>query len=291
MSTLQNPSRRAMIRGLGLAAAGATAVGASTVASAVRADGARSGPLIGKVAIVTGARNNLGRGFAERLAQMGADVVIHHHRAESRAEANETADLVRAAGGRAEVIHGDLGDSANVTALFDLAERAFGGVDIVVHTCGTIIKKPVADFTDADFERLLNDNTKTTFYTMREAARRVRDDGRIIAIGTSLTAGAAPGYAGYGGTKAPVEEFTRMLAKELGARRITVNNVAPGPLDTPFFHAAETPQTVAFASNLAAEGRLGTVADVVPAVAALTLPEGQWTNGQTLFVNGGYLTR
>ena len=286
MSDLQNPSRRSMIRGLGLAA-----VGAATVGTAANAQTSGSGPLAGKVAIVTGARNNLGRGFAERLAQMGADVVVHYHREETRAEAEGTAELVRAEGQRAALISGNLGNSANVTAMFDLAEAEFGGVDILVHTCGTIIKKPVAEFTDAEFERLINDNTKTTFYAMREAARRLRDDGRIIAIGTSLTAGAAPGYAGYGGTKAPVEEFTRMMAKELGARRITVNNVAPGPIDTPFFHAAETPQSVAYASGLAAEGRLGTVADVVPAVASLALPEGQWTNGQTVFVNGGYLTR
>ncbi|MEM7644298.1 MAG: SDR family oxidoreductase [Pseudomonadota bacterium] len=286
MTDIQNPSRRALIRNLGLAAAGAAAAG-----TAARAQAADTAPLAGKVAIVTGARNNLGRGFAERLAQMGADVVVHHHRPESRAEAEETADLVRAAGRRAAIIHGDLGNSANVAALFDLAEAQFGGVDILVHTSGAIIKKPVADFTDAEFERLLNDNTKTTFYAMREAARRLRDGGRIIAVGTSLTAGAAPGYAAYGGTKAPVEEFTRMLAKELGDRRITVNNVAPGPIDTPFFHAAETPQSVAYASGLSTEGRLGTVSDVVPAVASLALPEGQWTNGQTIFVNGGYLTR
>ncbi|QBF30788.1 short-chain dehydrogenase [Thalassococcus sp. S3] len=279
------PSRRSVLLGLGAATLGTAAAAATGTAAA------GGQPLSGKVAIVTGARNNLGRGFAERLAQMGADVVVHYHRAETRAEAEETAARVRAAGRRAALINGDLGDSANVAALFDLAEAEFGGVDILVHTAGRIIKKHVADFTDAEFEELLNDNTKTTFYAMREAARRLRDGGRIIAIGTSLTAGAAPGYAAYGGTKAPVEEFTRMMAKELGARGITVNNVAPGPIDTPFFHAAETPQSVAYASGLSVEGRLGTVDDVVPAVATLALPDSQWTNGQTIFVNGGYLTR
>lgn len=198
---------------------------------------------------------------------------------------------MRAAGQRAALTNGDLGNSANVAALFDLAEAEFGGADLLVHTAGRIIKKHVADFTDAEFAQLVNDNTKTTFYTMREAARRLRDNGRSIAIGTSLTAGAVPGYAAYGGTKAPVEEFTRMMAKELGARGITVNNVAPGPIDSPFFHAAETPQTVAYASRLSVEGRLGTIDDVVPAVATLALPDSQWTNRQTIFVNGGYLTR
>ncbi|MEM6464183.1 MAG: SDR family oxidoreductase [Pseudomonadota bacterium] len=286
MTELKNPSRRVVLGGLGLAAAGAAIAG-----PAAMAQDSSTGGLQGKIAIVTGARNNLGRGFAERLAQSGADVVVHHHRAETRAEAEETADLVRAAGRRTALISGDLGDSSNVAAVFDLAEREFGGTDILVHTCGSIIKKPVAEFTDEDFERLLNDNTRSTFYAMREAARRLRDQGRIIAVGTSLTAGAAPGYAAYGGTKAPVEELTRMLAKELGARRITVNNIAPGPLDTPFFHEAETTESAAYASRLAAEGRLGNVADIVPVVETLALPEGQWTNGQTLFVNGGYLTR
>ena len=283
MTTL---SRRAA---LGAALAATATVGATAASAATGPTAAK--PLSGKVAIVTGARNNLGRGFAEGLARMGADVVVHHHTPATRDQAEETARLVRAAGGRAAIVHGDLGDSARVAAMFDLAEAEFGGADIVVHCAGRIIKKPVAEFTDAEFDRLVNDNTRTTFFVMREAARRLRDGGRIIPIGTSLTAGAAPGYAAYGGTKAPVEEFTRMLAKELGDRRITVNNVAPGPIDTPFFHAAETPQSVAYASGLAVEGRLGTVADVVPAVANLAHPDTQWTNGQTVFVNGGYLTR
>ena len=126
---------------------------------------------------------------------------------------------------------------------------------------------------------------------MREGARRLRDKGRIIAIGTSLTAGAAPGYAVYGGTKAPVEEFARMMAKELGSKGITVNTIAPGPLDNPFFHAAETPESAAYAARLSVEGRLGTEDDIVPVVAYLTSPDSQWQNGQTFFVNGGYLTR
>ncbi|MFQ6548006.1 SDR family oxidoreductase [Aestuariibius sp. 2305UL40-4] len=284
----QKINRRQALRGAGFAGIGAFAAGV-TPASAQGADSAR--PLAGKAAIVTGARNNMGRAFAVELARMGADVAIHYHRAETRDQAEETAQLVREAGGRAVLSQGDLGDSANVTALYDAAEQAFGGVDIAVNTAGTIIKKPVAEFTDADFERLQNDNVATMFYSMREAARRLRDGGRIINVGTSLTAGTAPGYAGYAGTKAPVEEFTRILARELGERRITVNTIAPGPIDTPFFHAAETPQTVAYAAGLSTEGRLGAVEDLVPQVAFLAHPDSQWVNGQNLFINGGYLTR
>ncbi|MGL4235747.1 SDR family oxidoreductase [Tabrizicola sp.] len=270
-----------------LAGIGAVAVASSSAS----AQDAAARPLSGKVAIVTGARNNQGRAYAVELARMGADLVLHYHRAETLAEVEETAALVQAEGVRTALVSGDLGDPAVARAVFDLADSTYGGADILVHTAGAIIKKPVAEFADEEFEKLLNDNTRTTFYTMREAARRLRDGGRIVAIGTSLTAGAAPGYAVYAGTKAPVEEFSRMMARELGARGITVNNIAPGPLDNPFFHSAETPESTEFATRLAPSGRLGTEADIVPVVATLTGPEGAWINGQTLFVNGGYLTR
>ncbi len=281
-------NRRTAISGFGLAGISAAATGLA--AGAARAQTADR-PLAGKVAVVTGARNNMGRAFSVKLAEMGADVAVHYHRAETLAEAEETAQMVRAAGARVVLNQGDLGDSANVTALYDLAEAEFGGVDIAIHTAGRIIKKPVAEFTDADFAQLQNDNVSTMFYSMREAARRMRDGGRIINVGTSLTAGTAPGYAGYAGTKAPVEEFTRILARELGARRITVNTIAPGPIDTPFFHAAETPQSVAYAAGLSTEGRLGVINDLLPQVAYLASPDSQWVNGQNLFINGGYLTR
>ena len=281
-------NRRTAISGFGLAGISAAATGLA--AGAARAQTADR-PLAGKVAVVTGARNNMGRAFSVKLAEMGADVAVHYHRAETLAEAEETAQMVRTAGARVVLSQGDLGDSANVTALYDLAEAEFGGVDIAIHTAGRIIKKPVAEFTDADFAQLQNDNVSTMFYSMREAARRMRDGGRIINVGTSLTAGTAPGYAGYAGTKAPVEEFTRILARELGARRITVNTIAPGPIDTPFFHAAETPQSVAYAAGLSTEGRLGVINDLLPQVAYLASPDSQWVNGQNLFINGGYLTR
>lgn len=276
-------------RAFGFAAGAAAATLAATTAGATTRDGAR--PLAGKVAIVTGARANLGRRFAETLGAEGADVVVHFHREDTRGEAEETARLVEAAGGRATLVSGDLGRSENVTKVYDAAERQFGGVDIVVNNAGAIIKKPVTEFTDADFERLDAVNNRGLFYSLREASRRLRDGGRIINIATSLLAGAAPGYAGYAGTKAPVEEYTRMLAKEIGARGITVNSVAPGPVDTPFFHGQETEQSAAFAARLAVEGRLGTVDDIAPLVAFLAGPQAQWVNGQTLWVNGGYVTR
>jgi NAD(P)-dependent dehydrogenase (short-subunit alcohol dehydrogenase family) len=279
--------RRQMLTGA-LAAGFATAA-LSKVSQAQET--ASSGVLAGKVAIVAGARNNLGRGFAATLGGMGASVLVHHHLAASRPEAEETAQLVVKAGGKAEIFAGDLTNSDTMKAMFDAAQTTFGGVDIAITTVGKIIKKPLAQFTNEEFDLLDATNNKSMFYFLRESATRVRDGGRIILTGTSLLAGSAPGYAIYAGTKAPVEEYTRMLAKELGAKRITVNNIGPGPLDTPFFHGAETPQSTAFATGLSTEKRLGKVEDINPMVAFLASPDSQWVNGQSLWVNGAYLTR
>ncbi|MEM6387913.1 MAG: SDR family oxidoreductase [Pseudomonadota bacterium] len=182
---------------------------------------------------------------------------------------------------------GDLGQVENVRAMYDTAETTFGGVDIVLNHAGAIIKKPLVEFTDDEFDGLDAINNRAFFYSLREASTRVRDGGRIINTGTSLLAGAAPGYTIYSGTKAPVEEYTRMLAKELGPKRITVNSIAPGPVDTPFFHGQETEQSAAYAARLSTEQRLGVIDDIIPIVAFLAGPDSQWVNGQTVWINGG----
>ncbi len=287
-----NNSRRNVIKNLAAVGAGIAATAAS---SSVLASGQGQSqtirPLSGKVAIVTGARNNMGRAFAVALASLGANVVIHYHRKSTLDQAQETARLAQAHGVKTTLVDGDLGQSSVVKKLYDSAEQAFGGIDIVVNNAGAIIKKPMAEFTDEEFESLDAINNRGLFYSLREASKRIRDGGRILNNATSLLAGAAPGYAIYAGTKAPVEEYTRMLAKELGGRKITVNSFAPGPIDTPFFHSQENEFSTAYATNLSTEKRLGTVDDIAPIVAFLAQPESAWINGQTLWVNGGYLTR
>jgi NAD(P)-dependent dehydrogenase (short-subunit alcohol dehydrogenase family) len=297
-SALSSNSRRNLLGGLSAMAATAAAVASQSVRaqSAAQTVNQRSATgaeqtLKGKAAIVTGARNNQGRAYAIVLAAMGADVVVHYHRAETKDQAEETAALVRAQGAKAVLVQGDLADLTNVKKVFDASQSNFGRIDILVNTVGYIVKKPMAEITEADYERSHRANTKSVLFTMQEAARRMNDNGRIINLGTSLTAGSAPGYSLYAGTKASGEEFTRMLAKEVGKRNITVNTIAPGPLDNPFFHQAETPQSTAFAASLSTSGRLGKESDITPVVAFLAGPQSQWVNGQTLFVNGGYLTR
>jgi NAD(P)-dependent dehydrogenase (short-subunit alcohol dehydrogenase family) len=269
----------------------ASAASAQSVAPGAASNAATHKPLKGKASIVTGARNNQGRAYAIALASLGSDVIVHYHRAETKDQAEETARLVRAQGVKAELVQGDLADVPNVRKLFDTAQSSFGKVDILVNTVGYIVKKPMAELTEADYERSHRANSKAILFTMQEAARRMKDFGRVINIGTSLTAGSAPGYSLYAGTKAGAEEFMRMMSKEVGKRGITVNNIAPGPLDNPFFHSAENPQSTAFAASLSVAGRLGKESDVAPVVAFLAGPESQWITGQTLWVNGGYLTR
>jgi NAD(P)-dependent dehydrogenase (short-subunit alcohol dehydrogenase family) len=246
--------------------------------------------LLGKVAIVTGARNNLGRGFAVGLARKGADVVVHYHREATRDQAEETARLVREQGAKAILVPGDLSQVANIKRLFDETTKAFGRVDIVVQNAGSLVKKPMAEITEAEYDRVAGINSKGTFFIMQEAIRRIADNGRIVNIGTSLLASTIGNYSAYAGTKAAMEDFTRALAREIDWKRnITVNTIAPGPVDTPFFREPESPEAIAAIAGLA--GRLGTIDDIVPLVEFLASPQSRWVNAQTIFINGGYVTR
>lgn len=194
--------------------------------------------LTGKVAIVTGARNNLGRGYAVALARNGASVVVHYHREATRDQAEETARLVQQQGTRALLVSFDLSQVANIRKLFDETTKAFGKVDIVVHNAGRSVKKPLAEVTEEDYDRKAGINSKGAFFIMQEAVRRIADNGRIINVVSSLLAANIPNYSAYTGTKAAMEQFTRALAKEIDWRRnITVNSIAPGPVDTPFYRA------------------------------------------------------
>ncbi|WP_404788400.1 SDR family oxidoreductase [Altericista sp. CCNU0014] len=244
----------------------------------------------GKVAIITGARNNLGRGFAVALARNGADVVVHYHREATRDQAEETARLVQQQGTQALLVSGDLSQVSNIKRLFDETMKAFGRVDIVVHSAGRSVKNPLAEVTEIEFDRAAGINSKGTFFIMQEAVRRIADNGRIINIGTSLLAANIPNYSAYTGTKAAMEDFTRALAREIDWKRnITVNTIGPGPVDTPFYRVGLTPEDIERGTRLV--GRLGEVDDIVPLVVFLASPQSRWVNGQTIFINGGYVAR
>ncbi|MFW2275944.1 SDR family NAD(P)-dependent oxidoreductase, partial [Burkholderia orbicola] len=168
---------------------------------------------IGKTAVITGASANVGRALADLLAQEGADIVVHYNSARKQAQAEETATAVRKHGRDALVVQADLTKPAQATALFDAAIARFGKVDILINTVGKIIRKPLAEFEEEDFDELFDVNAKAAFFLLKEASRNIADDGRILGFVTTMVAAFAPTYAGYAGSKAPLEHFSKALAK------------------------------------------------------------------------------
>ena len=248
-------------------------------------------PLAEKVAIITGSARNMGRAFAEALARNRAALTVHYHSETARSDAEETVRLVERQGAQAILVGGNLADLTIVRHVFDETLKAFGRVDIVINGAGLVIKKPFVDITEEDFDRCFGINTKAAFFVMQEAARHIADNGRIINMGTTILGATIPFYSVYAGAKASLEHFTRALAREIGHRGVTVNTVAPGPIDDAFYHSAETPEAVARATQASVASRLGKIEDIVPLIEFLASPESQWITAQTLFINGGYLAR
>ena len=238
-----------------------------------------------RVAVVTGGSGGIGRAVAERLAADGQAVVVHY--AGNRAAADETVAAITSAGGSAVAVGGDVADEAAMGALFDEAERRFGGVDVVVNTAGIMLLGPVAAFDLADFDRMHRTNVRGTFVVAQQAARRLRGGGALIMVSTSITRLQQPAYAAYAATKGAVEAMTLILARELGDRDITVNTVAPGPTATPLFLDGKPQEVVDRLAAASPLGRLGAPEDIARVVAVLAGPDGRWINGQTVFANGG----
>jgi len=246
--------------------------------------------LAGKVAIVGAGAKNLGGLVSREFAKGGANVVVHYHGDSTRPEAEATVKAVKDLGADAYMTQGDLTRPAAVAALFEQARDHFGGVDIAVNTVGKVLRKPIVDTTEEEFDSMFDINAKAAFFFIKEAGRHLNDNGKIITIVTSLLAAFTDGYSTYAGGKAPVEHFTRAAAKEFGSRGISVTAVGPGPMDTPFFYGQETPERVAFHKSQAMNGDLTRIEDVVPIVRFLAT-DGWWITGQTIFANGGYTTR
>jgi 3-oxoacyl-[acyl-carrier protein] reductase len=238
-----------------------------------------------KVAIVTGASRGIGAAIAERLAVDGYTVVVNY--AGNAAAADAMVSRIEAAGGRAVSAQADVADPAAVARLFEQAETAFGGVDVLVNNAGIMALSPLATTTDADFDRQIAINLKGTFNGLREAARRLRNGGRIISFSTSVVGLKLENYGVYAATKAAVETMTAILAKELRGRSITVNAVAPGPTATDLFLDGKSPELVAKLAAMNPLERLATPQDIAATVAFLAGPDGGWINGQTLRANGG----
>lgn len=240
-----------------------------------------------KIALVTGASRGIGAAIARRLATDGMAVVINY--ASSAAEAEALATEINAAGQRAIAIKADVADAAAVRAMFDTIEQQLGRIDILINNAGIMPSHlpALADTTDAEFDRMVAINLKGTFNTLREAATRMNDGGRVINFSSSVIGLALPGYASYAASKAAVETMTNIFAKEMRGRNITVNAVAPGPTATDLFLKGKDATTVERLAKLSPLERLGQPEDIAAVVAVLAGPDGAWVNGQTLRANGG----
>jgi 3-oxoacyl-[acyl-carrier protein] reductase len=239
-----------------------------------------------RVAIVTGGSGGIGRAVAERLAADGTTVLVHF--AGSPGRADEAVDAIVAAGGTASAVRADVADENEVAALFDEAERRYGGVDVVVHTAGIMLLSPLAELDLDDLDRMHRTNIRGTFVVDREAARRVRRGGAIVNFSTSVTKIALPSYTAYAASKGAVDAMTLILARELRGRDVTVNAVAPGPTATPLFLEGKEQSVIDHMASMTPLERLGTPADIAEAVAFLAGPA-RWVNGQVLYANGAII--
>jgi NAD(P)-dependent dehydrogenase (short-subunit alcohol dehydrogenase family) len=246
--------------------------------------------LAGKVALIGGASKNLGSLISRTLAKQGAKVVVHYNNAASKSPAEETVAAIQKEGGQAFAVQGDFTKVADVVQVFDEAKKRYGGIDIAVNTVGKVLKKPIVETTEEEYDTMMAVNAKTAYFFIREAGKNLNDNGKIVTIVTSLLAAFTGFYSTYAGGKAPVEHFTRAAAKEFGPRGISVNCVGPGPMDTPFFYPAETPDSIAYHKSASMNGKLTDIKDIAPIIEFL-VTDGWRITGQTIFANGGYTTR
>jgi 3-oxoacyl-[acyl-carrier protein] reductase len=222
---------------------------------------------------------------AERLASDGFAVIINYS---SDARSAETLERkIKDNGGRALAAKADVSNPNAVRDMFDAAERAFGGVDVLINNAGIMKLAKIADSDDALFDQQIAINLKGSFIAMREAAKRLRDGGRIVNFSTSVVGTRLETYGVYAATKSAVETMTAILSKELRGRNITVNAVAPGPVATELFLSGKSPELIDRLAKMNPMERLGTPEDIASAVAFLVGPDGGWINGQVLRANGG----
>ncbi|OJJ97804.1 hypothetical protein ASPACDRAFT_122457 [Aspergillus aculeatus ATCC 16872] len=242
--------------------------------------------LQGKVALVTGASRGIGRATALALAKEGASVVINY--ISSSAAAEEVVSQIGA--DRAIAVQANVSRREEISRLIKATVDRFGKIDTLVLNAGMLWQKgDLASITESDFDTLFAANVKGPLFTVQEAAPFIPDGGRVMLFSTSLAAFSmvTPNYLLYTASKGAIEQMTRVLAKDLGKRKITVNTIAPGPIGTDAYFVGKTEQMVQMQSNTAPAGRLGTPEEVANVVAFIASDESSWVNGQTVRINGG----
>ncbi|MFH1349540.1 MAG: SDR family oxidoreductase [Pseudomonadota bacterium] len=243
--------------------------------------------LKGKSAIVTGASRGIGKAIALKLGQLGASVAVNY--ANNGNLAKEVVSEITSMGAQAIPVQADLRDVKKIEYLFNETIKAFGALDILVNNAGVMINTRIEEVSEEEFDNVFALNIKGVFFACHYAAKKMSDGGRIVNISTSVTKLMFPAYGTYAASKGAVEQLTKVAAKELGPRRITVNAISPGPTDTELFRKGKTEEQINNFKNMTALGRLGTPADIANAVAFIVSEEAGWISGQNICANGGFV--
>jgi 3-oxoacyl-[acyl-carrier protein] reductase len=239
-----------------------------------------------KVALITGAATGIGRAIAVRLAKNGIAVAINY--VGSAIQADEVVKEIQKKGGKAKAFSADVSNVSEITKLFNDVINEFGGIDIVVANAGiAVMGIPIVDVTEADFDRINAVNHKGTYFVLQQAAKQVKDGGRIIQISSTSSLYPVAGLGIYAPSKAAGKVITEILSQELGHRKISVNSVFPGPTKTPLMEKEVSKVEMERIGNAMTLGRMGEPEDIAGAVAFLASEEGAWINGQQIIVNGG----
>jgi len=241
--------------------------------------------LTGKTALVTGAATGIGHAIALALAAAGATVVVNHnHTGEA---ADKVVAEIEAAGGTAAAIAADVSSGTEYQAMVEQMLAVYGGWNILVSNAAVAITKPFAELTEAEFDLSYAVNVKGVFHGMKLAWQHLADGGRIITISSATTGLMLPGYSLYDSTKGAIEQFTRILAKEFGPRRIKVNAISPGATETETYRTGKSAEFLASLEAMSAFGRLGRPAEIADVVAFVASDTARWITAQVIRVNGG----
>lgn len=236
--------------------------------------------------LVTGSSRSIGAAIAQSAARAGAKIIVNY--AGSQADADAVVASIEQAGGEALAVQADISQPADVKRLFAEAITHFGRVDVLVNNAGIMSLAPLKDTTDEMFQRTLDINVKGVFNTLREAATQLADGGSIINFSSSTTRVMMPTYAAYCASKGAVEQLTRVFAKEMGPRNITVNTLSPGPVNTELFTKGKSPEVIERIASMAAFNRIGEPQDIADAVLFLASDQVRWISGQNLGANRAF---
>ncbi|WP_449621887.1 SDR family oxidoreductase [Robertmurraya sp. Marseille-Q9965] len=243
--------------------------------------------LQGKVAIVTGSSRGIGRTIAQQLAEQGINVVVNY--ATGKDKAQEVVESIIEKGGEATAIQADLSTVSGVESLFTNTLATYGKIDILINNAGLMQTQTLSEITEEDFDKQFSLNVKGTFFACQQALKLMEPNGRIINFSTSVLGQMFLGYSVYAGTKGAVEQFTRQLAKEFAVKKITINAIAPGPVNTELFNVGKTEQQIEGMKKSIAFGRIGEPDDIANVIDFLVSEKSEWITGQTIRVNGGFI--